>query len=102
MARGKCLLDGGFLAVDTSVQGTAPEEGGFGAASVEDVDELRGVCVWTVVVGKCQHVGLAAFADDDAGVDGSLDVLQWAHHWEGAGARDEQQPRGEGFCEHID
>lgn len=67
MAGRKCFLYGWSVVVDAAVKSAGPEEGGLGASSVEQVNELRGVLVRTVVVSESEDAGPGALAYDNAG-----------------------------------
>lgn len=54
------------MVVDTAIERTSPEEGGFGAGFVEDIYKLAGVLRWAVIVGESQNTRLAALTDDNA------------------------------------
>lgn len=66
MPRGIRLLHRGLLAIDAAVQSAGPEERSLGTGGIEDVDKLRRVLIWAIVVGESQHARARALGDDDA------------------------------------
>lgn len=100
VARIKGLLDSGALVVDAAVQGARHEEGGLGAAVVEDVDELGGVLVRAVVVGEGEDARLGALLDHDACARGALDEFHGVLDGDGGRAGGHQESGDNGIEKH--
>lgn len=94
------LLDGGLLVVDAAVQRARHEEGGLGAAVVEDIDQLGGVLVRAIVVGEGEDARLGALLDYDASAGGALDQVEGRLDGNGHSAGS-QQKGGHGGLEEV-
>ena len=100
VARLEGLLDGGSLVVDATIESSGPEEGGLGAALVEDVNQLRGVLARTIVVGQSQHAGVGALGDHDTRRWRSTDDIDGILDGTSEGAGDQQAGEKNSLLKH--